>query len=147
MKKPRLYLDLCCFNRPFDDQTQFLVWMETQAILLIQEGIKSGEFELAWSYILNFENGKNPDEQKRNAVFNWRNLATTMIRESERIVKTAVELRKDGVKLYDSIHVACAIAAECDCFISTDKRLLKKRISGIKLCNPLDFIQLKEPEK
>jgi len=37
MKKTRLYLDVCCFNRPFDDQSQPLIWMETQAILLIKE--------------------------------------------------------------------------------------------------------------
>jgi len=38
--KPKLYLDNCCFNRPFDDQSQMLVRLETEAKLFIQEGIK-----------------------------------------------------------------------------------------------------------
>jgi len=31
MKKYRLYLDNCCFNRPYDDQTFLLVQLETEA--------------------------------------------------------------------------------------------------------------------
>lgn len=31
--KYRIYLDNCCFNRPYDDQTQAKVLFETQAKL------------------------------------------------------------------------------------------------------------------
>jgi hypothetical protein len=54
-----LYLDNCCFNRPFDDQKQIRIRIETEAKLYIQEKIISGEFELAWSYILEYENSVN----------------------------------------------------------------------------------------
>ncbi len=30
----RIYLDACCLNRPFDDQTQPRIALETQAIFL-----------------------------------------------------------------------------------------------------------------
>ena len=46
MKPIRLYLDNCCFNRPFDDQSQLTVRLETEAKLFIQEEIKKGTFEL-----------------------------------------------------------------------------------------------------
>lgn len=36
----RLYLDLCCFNRPYDDQTQTRIRLETEAKILIQENVK-----------------------------------------------------------------------------------------------------------
>jgi predicted nucleic acid-binding protein len=147
MKKTRLYLDVCCFNRPFDDQSQPLIWMETQAILLIKDEIEKEILELVWSYILDWEIGKNPDVQMRNAVFKWRKLATGKVNESKLVLKTAAEIQESGVKLNDSLHVACAIAAECDYFLSTDKRLLKKPVSGIVLLNPLDFIQFKESIK
>ena len=35
MTKLKLYLDNCCFNRPFDDQSQLLVRLETEAKLFI----------------------------------------------------------------------------------------------------------------
>lgn len=42
----------------------------------------------------------------------------------------------------DAIHCACAIFAECDLFLTVDKKLLKKinRYSWLKALNPLDFL-------
>ncbi len=48
----RIYLDNCCFNRPFDDQGQTRVRLEAEAKLCIQENIREGALELAWSYII-----------------------------------------------------------------------------------------------
>lgn len=44
-----------------------------------------------------------------------------------------------GVKFVDACHVACAIFAECDYFVSTDYRLLKYKTEEIKLLNPIRF--------
>jgi hypothetical protein len=52
MAKYRLYLDNCCFNRPFDDQSHLKIRMETEAKLSVQRDILSGRHELVWSYIL-----------------------------------------------------------------------------------------------
>lgn len=56
----KIYLDNCCFNRPFDDQSLLIIQLETEAKLNIQEKIKSGDISLGWSYILDFENNANP---------------------------------------------------------------------------------------
>ncbi len=56
----RIYLDNCCYNRPFDDQTQMKIHLETQAKLYIQAQIREGKYDLVWSYILDYENSKNP---------------------------------------------------------------------------------------
>jgi hypothetical protein len=48
----RIYLDNCCFNRPYDDQSQIRIRIESEAKLFIQAKILAGEIELAWSYIL-----------------------------------------------------------------------------------------------
>jgi len=47
----RVYLDNCCFNRPFDDKSQIRVKLEAEAKLYIQEEIRLGKLELIWSYI------------------------------------------------------------------------------------------------
>jgi len=36
----RVYLDNCCYNRPYDDQTQMRINLETQAKLYIQQLIR-----------------------------------------------------------------------------------------------------------
>ena len=56
----KIYLDNCCFNRPFDDQKQLRIKLETEAKLDIQKRIVQGKIELAWSYILDLENEANP---------------------------------------------------------------------------------------
>ncbi|MBR6014313.1 MAG: hypothetical protein IK062_11135 [Selenomonadaceae bacterium] len=64
----RIYLDNCCYNRPYDDQTQLKISLETQAKLLIQDCIKNNKFQLVSSYILIFENAKNPYSGKKFSI-------------------------------------------------------------------------------
>ena len=52
----KIYLDNCCFNRPFDDQKQIKIQVDTEAKLFIQTKILENELELVWSYILDYEN-------------------------------------------------------------------------------------------
>jgi len=35
----KIYLDNCCYNRPYDDQTQLRIELETKAKLFIQQKI------------------------------------------------------------------------------------------------------------
>jgi hypothetical protein len=65
----RVYLDNCSFNRPFDDQNQLKIKLETEAKLFIQQGILTGKYELVWSYILEFENNQNQFDDKRNSIY------------------------------------------------------------------------------
>ena len=60
----KIYLDNCCFNRPFDDQSQIRIRLEAEAKLKIQIDIQDGKFELVWSYILDAENEANPFEER-----------------------------------------------------------------------------------
>lgn len=52
----KIYLDNCCFNRPFDDQSQIRIRLESEAKLKIQEEIQAGNFKMVWSYIIDHEN-------------------------------------------------------------------------------------------
>ena len=61
----KIYLDNCCYNRPFDDQKQIKIYLETIAKLHIQKQIKIGIYNLFWSYILDFENKNNPYDDKK----------------------------------------------------------------------------------
>lgn len=41
-----IYLDVCCLNRPFDDQTQERIFLEAEAIRLILARCQSGEWQV-----------------------------------------------------------------------------------------------------
>jgi len=58
----------------------------------------------------------------------------------------AMEIMKTGVKFKDACHVASAIYAKCEYFISTDRRLLKYRSNEIRMVNPIEFITETEDE-
>lgn len=52
----------------------------------------------------------------------------------------AAEIMRTGVKFKDACHVASAVYAKCEYFISTDKRLLKYKSEEIKMVSPIEFI-------
>lgn len=136
----RLYLDNCALNRPFDDQSQIRVRLESEAKLYIQDKIKKRRVELIWSYILDIENDQNPFEEKRRAIERWKTLAVVDIAASKGLIEKARELEAVGIKAKDALHVASAIAGKADYFITTDDRLLKKLSASqeVKAANPVD---------
>ena len=64
----RVYLDNCCYNRPYDDQSQLRISLETQAKLRIQEMIRKKQIELSSSYVLLYENSKNPYLTRQSSI-------------------------------------------------------------------------------
>lgn len=62
------------------------------------------------------------------------------------ILKQAKTFEKNGIKSEDALHIACAISAKCDYFITTDYKLIKKtaNMRNIQVMNPLDFIRILE---
>ena len=88
-----IYLDNCCYNRPFDDQLQLNIRLETQAKLQIQKDIIDGKHKLIWSYVLDYENSKNPFMEKREAIAPWRDLAVKIVVETDEIINFAEKLK------------------------------------------------------
>ncbi len=140
----KIYLDNCCFNRPYDDQKQIRISLETQAKLYIQDLVKNKKLNLVTSYVLWYENSQNPYETKRMAIseFLRKNSAEYIDIDKMDIIKSkAEEIMKTGIKMKDAYHVACALYSSCDYFLSTDDRLLKYKTSEIQMLNPIDFIK------
>jgi hypothetical protein len=98
MKKLKIYLDNCCFNRPFDNQAQMKIRLETEAKLHIQAGVRESVYSLCWSFMLDYENGKNPYEEKLSAIAPWKELADDFCPPSETILSRGKNIMKRGVK-------------------------------------------------
>ena len=136
----RVYLDNCCYNRPYDDQIQPKVVLETLAKLYIQELVLDRKIDLVWSYVLKYENSRNVGYAKRMAIAQWEKQSVEFINESESLVELAREIEKTGIKAFDALHIACAITGQCDYLVTTDKRMLKYHNDKIVICSPVDFI-------
>jgi len=147
MKKLKLYLDNCCFNRPYDEPKDQIMSLEIDSKLYIQEQIKVGNFNLSWSFILDYENEENPFQDIKDSIKLWKDIAIELILPEESIKKTAnelVSLYRFGAK--DSLHISCAIYAKCDYLITTDKKMIKKGklLKNIVIINPVTFISILE---
>ena len=140
-KRLKIYLDNCCYNRPFDEVRNTEIDMEIIAKLAIQLMVQQGKIELVWSYILTYENSLNPKIINKENIILWKDIAYKNILENEEILSKAEEYQIKGLKTLDSLHVACAVHAKCDAFITTDKGILKKKIDDIKILNPIDFMR------
>jgi predicted nucleic acid-binding protein len=137
----RVYLDTSAYNRPFDDQTQPKIFLETQAVVIILQMIETKAVELISSSVLEYENSRNPHPIKQEAMSRYLQLAELRQEVSEVIRKRDEELEQKGLKAIDALHVACAEAVNSNYFITCDKRLIN-RCSGltVQVMNPADFV-------
>jgi len=140
--KKRLYLDNCCFNRPYDDQTFLKIYLEAEAKLYIQNEIHHKNYELAWSYMMDYEISFNPFTDRKTQILKWKNLAIVDIDESKDVIVFANEIMKKNFKPKDALHLSCAIKAGCNFFITTDMKILNKSIQNIIIIDPIDFIRM-----
>ncbi len=137
----RVYLDTSIYNRPFDDQTQPKIFLETQAVILILQMVEAKLIELVNSSVLEYENSRNPFPVNQQLMERYLQIATLRVLVDENIRVRAKQLEQQGIKAIDALHVACAEASQSDYFITCDKRLINRGQGlTLKTINPTDFI-------
>ena len=140
----RIYLDTNLYNRPFDDQSQVRIRLETIAIFSIFQKIKNKELTLLWSFMIDYENSLNPYDDIRQEIEMAASLASEKITPDDSILSAAKELESKGIKPRDSMHLACALKWKAEYFLTCDDKLIKKASElnmNIKIINPLRFIE------
>ncbi len=65
------------------------------------------------------------------------------VQENAEIFSVAGMLREHGIRKMDSLHIACAIHARAEYFLTTDDEILKKTtpIQDIRVNDPIGFIK------
>ena len=143
----KIYLDNCCFNRPYDEQVYETIRLEAEAKLFVQEKIHNGDIGLVWSFMLDFENNANPYDNQKESIAEWKQIACETVAAEIAVLERARDVAATyRVKPKDAIHIASAIFSHCDYFLTTDRQLLKKvsSLKDIRTINPIDFIQILE---
>jgi predicted nucleic acid-binding protein len=141
----KIYLDVCCLNRPFDDQSQDRVHLESEAILSILNHSRTAGWSVVGSEAIEYEITKMPDKEKRLMVQILSSVYDIYVRVDAGVEKRALELKRVGLKSLDALHVACAEKAKAGIFLTTDDNLLSKalkseKILKVKVENPLRWV-------
>lgn len=142
----RIYFDTSVFVRPFDDQTQPRIWLETQAISLLLQMIEQGVIELIASSVVLFEISRHPDADHRLMVEQSLQKSSRVHHIDQDALSRALELAEVGIKAIDALHLACAELCSCDHFVTCDDRLVKqyRRVSDRKLqiLDPVECVRV-----
>lgn len=142
---PTLYLDACCLNRPFDDQTSDRVRLEAEAILLILKRIETGEWQWVSSEALEFEITQTPDAERRARLILMLSGASHTVSIEEKEEKRAQELAGLGFRSFDALHLACAESGAADIFLTTDNRMIRQAARAstifVRVENPLVWVK------
>ena len=139
----KIYLDNCCYNRPFDDFTIRKNGLEANAKMFIQSLVKYKSVALYYSFMSQIEIDDSPYEERKEYILDFieKNAVGFVGKKRfDEIETLAEEIMRTGIKQKDATHLACSIIAECDYFITTDKRLLNYKTDRIKVINPIKFV-------
>lgn len=128
------------YNRPFDDQMQPRIWLETLSLVVILQMVEAGKVELTGSSVVEYENSRNPFSIRKQWVIRCLGLITHSQKVNEEIRKRATILEREGLKAIDALHVACAEATGNEYFLTCDDRVIRRYKGAMNVVNPVDFV-------
>ena len=136
-----LYLNNSVLNRPFDDQRQPRIWLETLSFSLVLTLVETGEVTLVCSAIHDLENSRNPFPLRQQWVEKCLRLAAKTVALDDVIKVRAVALETSGFKALDAFHLACAEAAGSERFLTCDDRLIRRYSGRMIVQNSVAFVE------
>jgi predicted nucleic acid-binding protein len=138
----KIYMDVCCLSRPFDDLSQDRARLEAEAATNILERCRIGVWSLTASEVIDFELSAIKDKDKLLRIKRLYSLAENMLLLTDQAKTRSAALQGQGLALFDSLHLALAEIFQQDIFLTTDDKLIKKArtiIFDIKVANPVSW--------
>ena len=119
----KIYMDVCCLCRPFDDRTQDRIRMESEAVLTILDRCNE-DWMLVGSGAVDFEISAVTDQKKRTDISVLASLVKEKIKTDKRIIKRASELEELGFHAMDAAHISYAERG-AEVMLTTDDDVLR----------------------
>ena len=137
----RIYLDSCCFNRPFDALNHERIRLEAEAVLAILDS----DHEKISCEPLFSEIAAITNREKRERVNSLLTIATRVEINASYFATRTAEIASLGFRPMDAAHLACAELAAADWFLSTDDILIRRatRLSAslkVAVANPAQWV-------
>jgi len=139
----KIYLDVCCLGRPFDEPLSDRVRLEAEAVTVILERCEIGIWQMLSSSIIIHEISQIPDTEKRDTIMGLQSHYAAFIELDDEITRRAEEFEKFSIKPFDALHLASAEKGETDVFLTTDDKFLKRAQKlnlAFEVANPLSFV-------
>ena len=142
----KIYLDTCCLNRSFNDQTQTRIRRETEAIQTLLKYRFIERWLWITSDVLIFEVNNTPNQIQRDYMRAQLDRAYQNVSVGAIENMRCQELETLGFKWFDALHLACAESNRVNVFLTTDDRLIRRahRIRAllqVRVENPYTWLQ------
>jgi predicted nucleic acid-binding protein len=139
----KVYLDVCCLCRPFDDQKMNRIHLEAEAIKEILMRCTQ-DWTLVASDAISFEISRIPDKTRMKKAQKLTDLAKEHVTITKTISRRYHEFVKLGIDSADALHLACAESAGA-VLLTTDDAIIKviKRHGNqitIEVKNPVEWL-------
>lgn len=140
----RLYFDCCCYNRPFDDQSQQRIHDESEAILSLMNRCLAVRGTILGSAVLRLEIDGIGDTVKREKVRHLYRAVNEDVGYTSMVRQRAEEIcRHSAIHEMDALHISSAEMGRTDVFLTTDARLIRscRSISlRVRVMNPVSYL-------
>lgn len=141
----RIYLDVCCLNRPFNDQAQQRIRLEAEAVRAILARIHAEEWVWISSSAVRYELLQTPDPDRRSKLSNLTLAASEVLPSSPAVLNRASDLVRQGFPPIDALHLSFAEQGSCDILFTTDDRFAGRCVrlspsSRVRVVNPAAWI-------
>ena len=141
----RVYLDVCCLHRPFDDQSQARIRLETEAVKLVFDLFAKQSLQWISSDAVEEETFRNPNPGTRARIGLLLQQAHERLELDDRALDTARSFTAQGIKAMDALHLALAVVGGGDVLLTTDDMFLKaaRRLQPrleMRIENPANWI-------
>jgi predicted nucleic acid-binding protein len=139
----RIYPDVCCLCRPFDNHNDTRIRLESEAVLAIIRRC-SLDWDLITGTAVLYEISSINDPVKKSHVIQLTGRAREIIRVDANLLLRADMIEKTGIMGMDAIHLACAEKAGA-VFLTTDdevNRIMKAHSQDIsvRVDSPLHWL-------
>jgi hypothetical protein len=114
----RIYLNVSCLNRPFDDQDQARIRLESEAVTHVLEKCEEGHWTQVSSQMAEIEIAAMPDRKRRRRVRLLLPQKSDILTLSESVWQRGAALEKWGFKPADAMHIAAAEQLDSDLLLS-----------------------------
>ena len=136
-------MDVCCFNRPMDNQDQDRIYIESEAIKAILLKCEQGLWTLLGNDIIEFELNNNPNFEKKQKIFILYNCVSEKHYLSNDVTLRANEFERIGMESLDSLHLAMAEYSKADILLTVDDKFIQlstRTDAKVKIMNPVNWI-------
>lgn len=121
-----IYMDVCALCRPFDDQSQMRIRLETDAVQLILSYVRSGRLRLAVSPVHVAEiDAIDEMAEREHLKSELQQIGWKVVADIKHTRLRAEQLLQLGLGPADAAHLAFAETARAD-FITCDDRLIRQ---------------------